>query len=95
MTAAEVEGVAAVAVITCSSVLGAKRATAPGGGCELDFSVDFEFNNRVFERLAGLFFHDAFKRMVSAFESRAAAIYGAPLVSPGAGISSSSATSAA
>ncbi len=46
------------------------------GGCSIDFSVDFEFNNRVFERLAGMFFHEAFKRMVSAFENRAAAVYG-------------------
>lgn len=63
------------------------------GGCEIDFSVDFEFRNRVFERLAGMFFHEAFHRMVGAFEARAAAVYGAS--SPSAGISSSSATSAA
>jgi coenzyme Q-binding protein COQ10 len=50
--------------------------TAPGG-CEIDFSVDFEFRNKMFERLAGLFFGEAFKRMVGAFESRAAAVYGA------------------
>jgi len=49
---------------------------APGGGCEIDFSVDFEFKNKMFERLAGMFFHEAFKRMVSAFEARAAAVYG-------------------
>jgi coenzyme Q-binding protein COQ10 len=65
---------------------------AADGGCEIDFSVDFEFRNRVFEGLAGMFFHEAFHRMVSAFESRAAAVYG---VSSGSGISSSSATSAA
>lgn len=52
------------------------RAT-PDDGCDIDFSVDFEFNNRMFERLAGMFFHEAFKRMVSAFETRAAAVYGA------------------
>lgn len=68
---------------------------AAGGGCEIDFSVDFEFSNRIFERLAGMFFSEAFKRMVSAFETRAAAIYGAPLPAPVSGISSSSATSAA
>ena len=49
---------------------------AAGGGCEIDFSVDFEFKNKMFERLAGMFFHEAFKRMVSAFEARAAAVYG-------------------
>jgi coenzyme Q-binding protein COQ10 len=47
------------------------------GGCEIDFSVDFEFRNRMFERLAGMFFGEAFKRMVGAFETRAAEIYGA------------------
>ena len=49
---------------------------APTGGCDIDFSVDFEFRNKMFERLAGMFFHEAFKRMVGAFETRAAAIYG-------------------
>lgn len=69
---------------------------APGGGCEIDFSVDFEFRSRMFERLAGLFFAEAFNRMVAAFEARAAAVYGAPSVAaPASGISSSSATSAA
>ena len=68
--------------------------TAPAGACDIDFSVDFEFKNKMFERLAGMFFHDALRRMVGAFEARAAAIYGAP--SPAvSGISSSSATSAA
>ncbi len=47
------------------------------GGCEIDFSVDFEFRNKMFERLAGMFFGEAFKRMVGAFETRAAEIYGA------------------
>ena len=72
---------------------------SPDGACDIDFSVDFEFRNKMFERLAGKFFQEAFKRMVSAFEARAAAIYGAPAavstLSPSSGISSSSATSAA
>jgi coenzyme Q-binding protein COQ10 len=67
----------------------------PDGRCEIDFSVDFEFKNKMFERLAGMFFHEAFKRMVGAFEARAAAVYGAPVLSPASGISNSSATSAA
>jgi coenzyme Q-binding protein COQ10 len=49
---------------------------AAGGGCEIDFSVDFEFRNKMFERLAGMFFHEAFRRMVASFEARAAAVYG-------------------
>jgi coenzyme Q-binding protein COQ10 len=67
---------------------------APDGACDIDFSVDFEFRNRMFERLAGMFFQDAFRRMVGAFEARAAAIYGVP-TPVASGISSSSATSAA
>lgn len=46
------------------------------GGCELDFCVDFTFKNRVFEALAGQYFDRAFRRMVDAFEARAAALYG-------------------
>ncbi len=45
-------------------------------GCEIDFLVDFEFRNRMFETLAGMFFGEAFKRMVGAFETRAAVVYG-------------------
>ncbi|MBC7505652.1 MAG: type II toxin-antitoxin system RatA family toxin [Sandarakinorhabdus sp.] len=72
---------------------------AANGGCDVDFSVDFEFNNRMFERLAGMFFSEAFRRMVGAFEARAVTVYGAPVAlpvaSPASGINSSSATSAA
>nr|WP_310522368.1 type II toxin-antitoxin system RatA family toxin [Polymorphobacter sp.] len=67
---------------------------APDGGCEIDFTVDFEFRNKMFERLAGMFFHEAFRRMVASFEARAAQVYGAAVTAP-SGISSSSATSAA
>jgi coenzyme Q-binding protein COQ10 len=61
------------------------------GGCEIDFLVDFEFQNKMFERLAGMFFGEALRRMVSAFEARAAVLYGPS----GIGIRSPSATSAA
>ncbi|MGN6498341.1 MAG: type II toxin-antitoxin system RatA family toxin [Tsuneonella sp.] len=47
-----------------------------GGGCEIDFCVDFTFKNRVFEALAGQYFDRAFRRMVAAFEARADALYG-------------------
>jgi coenzyme Q-binding protein COQ10 len=50
--------------------------SGPDGGCLVDFSVDFEFKNRMFERLAGMFFHEALRRMVGAFETRAAQVYG-------------------
>lgn len=50
----------------------------PAGGCEIDFSVEFSFRNRMFEALAGQYFDRAFRRMVAAFEARAAALYGVP-----------------
>ena len=56
------------------------------GACEVDFSVSFTFRNALFETLAGQYFDRAFRKMVAAFEMRAAVLYGS---------SSSSATSAA
>ncbi len=49
--------------------------------CEVDFCVDFTFRNPVFEALAGQYFDRAFRRMVEAFEQRAAVLYGAPSAS--------------
>ena len=63
------------------------------GGCLVDFAVDFAFKNRVFEVLAGQVFDRALRRMIGAFEDRAAVLYAAGGV-PG-GSSSSSAHSAA
>ena len=63
------------------------------GGCLVDFSVDFAFKNRMFEMLAGQVFSVALRRMIGAFETRAAALYGASTAGPGS--SSSSAHSAA
>lgn len=48
----------------------------PEGGCEIDFMVEFTFRNALFERLAGQYFDRAFRKMVGAFEARAAALYG-------------------
>jgi coenzyme Q-binding protein COQ10 len=64
---------------------------ASDGAVLLHFSVDFEFRSRLFETIAGAVFGDAVRRMVAAFETRAAQLYGAG--SPG--ISSSSAQSTA
>lgn len=70
-------------------------------GCLVDFSVDFAFKNRMFEMLAGQVFGSALRRMIGAFEERAAALYGAPSADGSAdgaaseGSSSSSAHSAA
>lgn len=44
--------------------------------CRVDFCVDFAFKSRVFEALAGQYFDRAFRRMVEAFEVRAAVLYG-------------------
>ena len=46
------------------------------GSCTIDFSVEFEFGNLMLQGLAQLFFNEVIKRMVGAFEARAAQIYG-------------------
>ena len=61
------------------------------GGSEVDFCVDFAFRNRLFEAIAGQMFDRALRRMIGAFEERAALLYGAG--APGS--SKSSAQSAA
>jgi coenzyme Q-binding protein COQ10 len=48
----------------------------PEGGCEIAFSVEFTFKNKMFEMLAGQYFDRAFRKMVAAFEARADALYG-------------------
>lgn len=63
-------------------------------GCLVDFSVDFAFKNRVFEALAGQVFDRALRKMIGAFEGRAALLY-ASGAAESSGISSSSAQSAA
>lgn len=44
--------------------------------CEIDFVVEFTFKNRLFEKIAGQYFDRAFRKMVEAFETRAAQLYG-------------------
>jgi coenzyme Q-binding protein COQ10 len=46
------------------------------GGCEVNFDVDFAFKNRLLQSAAELFFYEAMKRVVRAFEERADALYG-------------------
>ena len=65
------------------------------GGCAVDFSVDFAFKNRMFEMIAGQVFGSALRKMIGAFEARAAQLYGADGTGAGTGSSSSSAHSAA
>jgi coenzyme Q-binding protein COQ10 len=45
-------------------------------GVEVAFFVDFEFRNRLLQGAAGMFFMEAMQRIVRAFESRAAELYG-------------------
>lgn len=47
------------------------------GGCVIDFSVEFEFNNSMLQGIAQVFFQEIVKRMVGAFEERAQELYGA------------------
>ena len=61
------------------------------GGTDIDFCVDFAFRSRIFEALAGQMFDRALRRMITAFEERAHALYG----KSSTGMSSSSAQSAA
>ncbi len=69
---------------------------ADGRGCSVDFTVDFAFRNSLFERLAGQVFDKALRKMIGAFEERAAALYGQQPVSASfSGNSSSSAIRAA
>lgn len=42
----------------------------------IDFYVEFEFKNKVLQGLMEVFFNEAVKRMVSAFEDRAKELYG-------------------
>lgn len=49
------------------------------GGCIIDFYVDFEFKNPVLQKLIAVFFEEAVKRMVAAFEARARDLYSPPV----------------
>lgn len=51
---------------------------APGGGTVIDFYVDFEFRSMLLQKIIGALFGEAVRRMVSAFEHRAARLYGSP-----------------
>jgi coenzyme Q-binding protein COQ10 len=66
------------------------------GGTLVDFTVDFAFRSRMFEALAGRMFDAALRKMIGAFETRAAKLYGAGGASSSAdGSNSSSAHSVA
>ena len=45
------------------------------GGVLVDFEVDFAVRNKLFEMMAGQMFDKALRKMIGAFEARAAALY--------------------
>lgn len=47
----------------------------PDGSCTIDFHVDFEFKSKILQGLMEVFFNEAVKRMVKAFEDRAKDLY--------------------
>lgn len=46
------------------------------GGCLIDFYVDFEFRSKMLQKIIGVLFNEAVRRMVAAFETRARELYG-------------------
>lgn len=46
------------------------------GGSDVSFFVDFEFKNAILQALIGVVFDEAMRRVVRAFEARAARLYG-------------------
>ena len=54
-------------------------------GCTIDFYVDFAFRSRILQKLIEPLFSEAVRRMVSAFETRAGKLYGAPGRADGSG----------
>lgn len=46
------------------------------GQCRIDFYVDFEFRSKILQATIGAVFNEAVQRMISAFEKRAAKLYG-------------------
>ena len=47
-----------------------------GQGCRVHFEVDFEFRNALLQKIIGLVFDEAMRRVVGAFETRARQLYG-------------------
>ncbi|MGE4064883.1 MAG: type II toxin-antitoxin system RatA family toxin [Rhodospirillaceae bacterium] len=44
-------------------------------GCAIDFFLTFEFRSKLLQSLIGVLFEEAVRRMVAAFETRAAKLY--------------------
>ncbi|AWJ91281.1 ubiquinone-binding protein (plasmid) [Azospirillum baldaniorum] len=54
------------------------------GGVCVDFYVDFEFRSKMLQKIMGVLFNEAVRRMVQAFETRANQLYGAGASRPAA-----------
>lgn len=46
-----------------------------GGGCTIDFFVDFEFRSALLQKVMGAVFNEAVQLMMSSFEKRAKQLY--------------------
>ena len=53
------------------------QPAAGGKGTEVIFHLEFEFRSRLLQKLIGVLFEEAVRRMVAAFEARADRLYGA------------------
>ncbi len=51
-------------------------------GTEIEFELEFEFRSMLLQQTVRLLFAEAVRRMVAAFEARAAQLYGKPTVRP-------------
>lgn len=58
-----------------------KFEQAEANQCTLDFYVDFEFKSRLLQKMIEMLFSEAVRRMVHAFEQRAAQLYGSAAIS--------------
>jgi coenzyme Q-binding protein COQ10 len=50
-------------------------SSTPNGACQIDFHLEFEFSSVLLQKLIGVLFHEAVRRMVAAFEARAFQLY--------------------
>ena len=50
-------------------------SATPVGACQIDFHLEFEFSSVLLQKLIGVLFHEAVRRMVAAFETRAYQLY--------------------
>ena len=59
-----------------SSLVGAWTFNRSGGGCMIEFTIDYAFSSRALDRLLGPLFATVYDRMVDAFGKRADEVYG-------------------